>query len=542
MDNPWRRIAQASCRIRSRHLQDCRHRPRRWIPDLLPVTFLSFLLHWSDGDGAEQSGSLFAILAAMARGNVAHMPALRPHQREPWHAFSVQVAAMALITAGTTSLPENEDSWRALLLGLTPDWPDGEAWSLVENEWDRPALLQPSVVQAKDRADYRGALATPDALDMLVTSRNHDVKSRRMHGATDEDWFLALLTLQTTEGFLGAGNYGISRMNGGFASRMTFGLRPLSGMAAAWRRDVTRLLEDATARRAVRRSGLALLWLPPWDGTLQLGFGELDELYVDICRRVRLRRTPGGAIEAVAASSKVARVAAKALNGNTGDPWAPLKADGSASVTPTASGLGYRQITRLLRHKDTRRPLLAESSDSDPVQGMALVAAALVRGQGKTEGLHRRTVPFSRTVLTAMKREVFLDRLGEVAGGRMEDAGEAGQRLRQALFALFQGGADKIRRDDDASERKAAPWRMSFDRAIDQVFFDAAFWDDVERRAEAPRRAWRIRLRAMASDVFEDAAQAAPRTAERRIRARAVARNILDGTLKRFVEDTADGA
>ncbi len=82
---------------------------------------------------------------------------------------------------------------------------------------------------------------------------------------------------------------------------------------------------------------------------------------------------------------------------------------------------------------------------------------------------------------------------------------------------------------------------MSFDREVDRVFFNAGFWDDVERKAEAPRLAWRIRLRAMATGVFEDAAQAAPRTAERRIRARAVAHNILDGTLKRFVEDTADG-
>ncbi len=478
----------------------------------------------------------------MSRGDAAGLPALRPHQREPWHAFAVQVAAMAMITACATAMPEDEAGWRGLLLALTPDWPGGEAWSLVGDEWDKPALLQPAFVRAADRADYRGALATPDALDMLVTSRNHDVKTARMRDAADEDWFLALLTLQTTQGGgVGAGKYGISRMNKAFGSRVTFGLRPQGGMCAAWRRDVTRLLEDATARPG-RRGGLTLLWLPPWDGTVQLSFGELDELYVDICRRIRLRRTTDGGIEAYAAGSDAERVAAKALAGNTGDPWAPLKADGSASVTPTAAGLGYRQITRLLRHKDTVRPILAKPASSDPAQGMALVAAALVRGQGKTEGLHRRTVPFSRTVLSAMKREVFLDRLGEVAGERMEDAGEAGQRLRQALFALFQGGADKLRRDDDASERKAAPWRMSFDREVDRVFFDAAFWDDVERKAEAPRLAWRIRLRAMATGVFEDAAQAAPRTAERRIRARAVARNILDGTLKRFVEDTGDGA
>jgi CRISPR system Cascade subunit CasA len=508
---------------------------------MISATNLDLCLRWLDKLDTEHSGSLFALFAALARGEVTSLPALRPHQREPWHAFAVQVAAMALIAAGFTSMPENEEGWRSLLLVLTPDWPDGEAWSLVVQDWSRPALLQPPVVQAANRADYRSMIVTPDALDMLVTSRNHDVKAERMQRAADEDWFFALLTLQTTEGYLGAGNFGISRMNGGFASRMVLGLRSQNGMAACWHRDVSRLLEDARARPD-RRAGLTLLWLPTWDGTVQLGFGALDELYVDACRRIRLGRTVDGEIEAQAAGSKVARVAAAALKGITGDPWAPLKADGSASVTPTASGFGYRQITRLLQNKDTVRPLLAEPSAGDPPDGMALVAAALVRGQGKTEGLHRRTIPFSRTVRAKLRPAVFLDRAGEVAGGRMEDAGEAGRRLRYALFALYQGGPDKVRRDDDASGGKAAPWLTTFDRDVDRVFFDDVFWKDVARKVEAPRRSWRIRLRTMASDVFEDAAAAAPRTAERRIRARAVARNILDGSLRRFVEDTADGA
>lgn len=500
-----------------------------------------FTLRWLRTDGAEHSGTLFAIFAALARGEVASLLALRPHQREPWHAFAVQVATMALITARATAIPQDEDTWRGLLLALTPDWPNGEAWSLVVGDWSQPALLQPPVVRADNRLDYRSTLATPDALDMLVTSRNHDVKAERMQGASDEDWFLALLTLQTTEGFLGAGNYGISRMNGGFASRMVLGLRPQGGMAAAWHRDVSRLLETA-ATRPDRRTGLGLLWLSPWDGTLQLGFTDLDELYVDICRRIRLSRTAAGGLQALAAGSKVARVAATALKGITGDPWAPLKADGSASVTPTASGFGYRQITRLLQRKETDRPLLAEPAASDPVQGMALVAAALVRGQGKTEGLHRRSLPFSRSVYQKLKGDVFLDRVGEVAQGRMEDAGDAGRRLRFALFALYQNGPDTVRRDDKSSDNKAAPWMAAFDRAVDGGFFDDSFWDDVAHEAKAPHRTWRTRLRHLAADVFEEAAQAAPRTSERRIRAHAVARNILDGSLKRFVEETADDA
>ena len=145
--------------------------------------------------------SLFEILAALTRGEIDAFPALRPHQREPWHAFCVQVAAMALIRAGRNDLPPNSDAWRALLIGLTPDWPEGEAWNLIGEDWARPALLQPPLVVPANRADYRTLVGTPDALDMLVTSRNHDVKTARMADARDEDWLFALVTLQTTEGY-----------------------------------------------------------------------------------------------------------------------------------------------------------------------------------------------------------------------------------------------------------------------------------------------------------------------------------------------------
>lgn len=500
----------------------------------------ALVLRWLDQASVECCGSLFALLAAMARGEVASLQALRPHQREPWHAFAVQVAASGLIAASEQVLPKDEDSWQRLLLALTPDWPGGEAWSLVVDDWMRPALLQPPMVGPANRADYRSSIATPDALDMLVTSKNHDLKAARMAGAADEEWFFALLTLQTTEGYLGAGNFGISRMNGGFASRMVLGLRPSGGMSAAWQRDVLRLLQLAATRQDWRR-GIILIWLAPWDGTTQLGFGALDQLYIDICRRVRLRRT-GHGLEAFAAGSKVARVAAAALKGNTGDPWAPVKADGSASVTPTASGFGFRQFTRLLQLKETTRPDLAIPAASDPDDGMALVAAALVRGQGKTEGLHRRVMPFSRSVFAKLRGEQFLDRVGQVAQGRTDDAGEAGRRLRRALLALVQGGPSRVRLDDTAGSAKIAPWLAGFDRDVDRVFFDDAFWAEVGYEAEAPRRQWRVRLRETTSAVFDRAAEAAPRSDTRRIRARAVARNMLDGSMTRFVEDTDDGA
>lgn len=492
------------------------------------------LIRWV-GVNEAGSGSIFAVFAALARGDVDSFPALRPHQREPWHAFCVQVAAMALIHAGEDELPGAEEDWRRLLIGLTPDWPDGEAWSLVVHDWSRPALLQPPVKSPANIADYKNRLATPDALDMLVTSKNHDVKQGRMVGARDEDWLFALVTLQTYEGFLGARNYGISRMNTGSGSRMSLGVRPAGGASAAFIRDVRRLVATA-AKRPDWRRGLPLLWLRPWDGTESLSFGALDELYVDICRRVRLVRD-GDALAARTAGSKIPRVAAAALQGRTGDPWAPVKGDGSASVTPSAAGFGYRQITRLLDRNETNRPLLAEPAADDDHEGLSLVATALVRGQGKTKGWHRRAIAFSRNIPVGPK-EQFLDRMGRVAKVRSDDAGKARGALRRALFSLMQGGPDQIRLDDASSERKAEPWTGRFEAEVDRIFFDAAFWAEVDEHPGLHRHPWRVRLRGIAREIFDEAAEAAPRTDVRRIRARVRARSFLDAQLYRFVEET----
>jgi CRISPR system Cascade subunit CasA len=513
------------------------------------------MIGWRDGDDGLHRDSLFGVFAALARGEAWSFPALRPHQREPWHAFTVQVAAQALVRAGRDDLPADEATWRDLLIALTPDQPDGEAWALVVDDWTRPALLQPPVVADADRVAYKSRLPTPDALDMLVTSRNHDVKQERMATAADEEWLFALVTLQTTEGFLGAGNYGISRMNGGFATRMSLGVRPSGGGAAGeFRRDVRGLVVDARARPD-RRTGIGLLWVEPWDGGRSLAFGDLDELYVEVCRRIRLRRS-GAGIEALAAGSKVARVAASALGGNTGDPWAPTTIDINKardtfgkpiSVSPGANGFGYRQMARLLNPRKVTLPLLAHMREDDEVSGLALVASALVRGQGKTEGLHRRRIPTSRIDDGDQFDPVrIFDVMGRVAQLRADDGYEAGRRLRRALILMMQGGPDQARLDDDSAGRKVDPWVRRFDAIVDRCFFGDDFWTAAaatgEGGAEVPndhRQAWRQRLRGVASDVFTEAAEAAPRTEMRRIRAIARGRSMLDGQMTNWLKEMA---
>ena len=120
----------------------------------------------------------------------------------------------------------NAERWAKLIRGLTPDFPGDEPWQLVVDDITKPAFMQPPARSTERASDYKNTVSTPDELDMLVTSKNHDLKSAVADQASVDDWIFALITLQTMEGFAGAGNYGISRMNGGMSSRPAFSLAP----------------------------------------------------------------------------------------------------------------------------------------------------------------------------------------------------------------------------------------------------------------------------------------------------------------------------
>lgn len=219
------------------------------------------------------------------------LPALRPHQRYPLHCFLAQVGAMAMLAGDENELPRDEERWRELLRGITGHRGD-EPWTLVVDDLTRPAFLQPPVPKASWEA-LKEIELTPDALDMLVTAKNHDLKAARLVAARPEHWLFALVTLQTWEGFLGRGNYGISRMNGGFASRPFVGAAPeTGGWGAHVARDIVRLVthrieivEGDTLHAA--EGGRRLLWVEPWDGMTSCDPLQLDPYYVEICRRVQ---------------------------------------------------------------------------------------------------------------------------------------------------------------------------------------------------------------------------------------------------------------
>lgn len=411
-----------------------------------------------------------ALLAAMAQGKVTQFPALRPHQRAAWHMFLVQLAALALWKAKETDPPNDSATWVALLRGLTPDHPDDAPWRMLVEDLYKPAFLQPP---APDGLKW-SSVETPDALDLLITARNHDLKQAVARAAEAEDWLFALVSLQTSEGYGGAGNHGIARMNGGSSSRPMLGLAPAQDKdyalnpSAWWKRDVKRLLAERQAGQGPefgREGGPALLWCLDWPEGRQLDLLELDPWFIEICRRVRLVGT-GKGLSAVRATSKASRINAKAYRGNVGDPWAPVHKGDGKSLTLGGRDFGYRKMAELL-FGDWKVPLLATlgPEEKKTAGDMLLVAEALSRGNSKTEGFKSRVIPVPETAVQLFQSP----NAAELSTRQMNEIKAFDEALRNAIALLAgRGDWDNVGKSQYGVSKPAIE---RFDRAADRLFF-----------------------------------------------------------------------
>lgn len=482
------------------------------------------------GDGCTVFASLPQLFVALAADEVRDYPALRPHQRHPWHAFLVQLAAIALHKAEKTTAFETADEWRDALLALTPDDPDGAAWCLVSPP-NRPALLQAAVVGGSI-TEWKSEAFAADEIDMLVTSKNHDVKGSRARRSQPEDWLFALLSLQTQEGFLGSGNYGISRMNGGFASKPGVGVAAVGLHGARWVRDVSVLLakrERTVEERGLQgEGGLALVWLASWDGLGSLSFSKLDPFYIEICRRIRLQ-TAGKAITSIGTGSKAARIAAKELNGLTGDAWTPIDVEGGKALTITEKGFDYELVSELMFTGKYQAPIAHNLTK--PLDGGSLIfiTQGITRGQGKTEGYHERRVPISpkvRSLLTANQKEP----LARLAAQRISAIGALKKLLWGATTVLFKSGkfGDNTASDKSKLKKFTAPFETAE---------DARFFDDLNEEIEAAdpaaqRLQWMLGLVGRAEAILKIAFDAGPRNGVQKYRAQSAALSRFHGGLR----------
>ena len=490
-------------------------------------------------DATTRPMSLPEVYDAMSAERVLSFPALRPHQRHAWHAFLAQLGTVALHCAGHKKLPSTGLDWPGLIRNLTPAFGSDEPWCLIVEDPAHPAFMQCPAPNGFDA--YRGRAVTPDDLDILVTAKNHDVKRTVAAVNAPDDWIFALIDLQTMAGFLGAGNYGIARMNGGFSARPCLGLAPAEGGPGAHLfHDIDRMLAGRDALLNGHSDyfdpdhGLALTWMEPWDGTDSLDLRRLDPYFIEICRRVRLL-VGDGKIFARTAGSKAVRIAAKEANGNLGDFWTPVNKDAKA-LSLSSIGFRYDRLYSLIFNNADFTAPPAMKVDTTQSGRWRLVARGVAGGQGKTEGYHERSdIAFDRTTVSALFGGAQRDELAQIAAAQIEEIQEVEKALRFGIAVVASGGKppSELTKADRAF---ANPYARRLD-----ALADAAFFADLENRFLAAEGAARDQLRAefaqrmiaVAETLLNEATAAVPCPAIRRHRARARANTAFRGRLRR---------
>lgn len=493
--------------------------------------------------------SLPGVLAMLGRDAVLDFPGLRPHQHHPWHAFLCQLAVMALEEAGENEWPDrlSEEEWRACIRGLTPDYPDDAPWRLVVTDLARPAFLQPPVPEGSltgftGMADANAA--SPFDLDVLVTSKEHGEKGKSNAQPTAEEWVFGLLLLQTFSGYLGRGNQGISRQNGGTAARhgvsLTFSSRP----GPNWKRDCRVLLTSMDSNRNNelfhQESGLHLLWLEPWKGRKEdaLPLFNLHPLFIEVCRRIRLILGPDDIISFRVKGTEGTRIDAKHLKGVLGDPWIPINV-GTRGEAKAYNSKPYYSVAHQVMF-DTRafEPCLLQCfHPSDPATGATLTFLVFYRTEGGSDGYHERVIPIPP------KGHPFLsDRRTDAATMANYMAIMAYDArvtvLRPAVLQLLESCNNNPKfKQGRTTSNWAARFSDALDRAIDEAFFPA-LWDCLEAMGESSfephfLRPWGQFLIASVRNEFKRACASLPVSSALAYRAMAKAECLLEGSLRK---------
>lgn len=487
------------------------------------------------------------ILASLSRERpvIISFEGLMPHQKQPWYSFLVQLSAIACFHGDLKEPPTDEMKWKELLKNLTREWPDNEPWHIFVEDLSKPAFFQPPVPERTIK--NFGAITAPDSdstTDLLVLSKNHDVKRGRIHEPSIESWIYSLITVQTMGGYPGKGYNQISRMNGGYGNRSLVSVNPGIRWNERFINDSRALINNRDEIKYGNglNGDIALLWLYDWDGESGFSFNELEPYYIEICRRIRFTLTDGHLIMKKKSTKNCRISGAKQQHGNVGDPWIPVrKGKDSKALTIGRSGYRYDKLCDILFSGNYSRNLCLTFHDD---KRNVLLCSALTRGQGKTEGFHERALPIPKSITNILAQRT--DLIAQISKTWINDTNTVRQRLKSALLLLLQGAPQNINWKDNRTDK----WLREFTGKVDRAFF-RKLWQVLEEKEASDgtddseifqdaQSIWRESLTDIAEDIFEKAKKATPLSTALKYRAISKSANLLKGFVHSFLKETCD--
>ncbi len=456
------------------------------------------LIRFNHSNNGTVQASLPEVYAALMADEVEAFPALRPHQRHAWHAFLVQLGAITMHRAGLSNPPGGAGEWRRVIRALTEDeFPDDEPWRLLVEDITKPAFMQPAAGTWENyKKEKEDQFFSPDSLDMLDTAKNHDLKKSVAIRYELQDWVFALITMQTINGQVGRGNYPIARMNSGDGSRTAFSVTPSLRFGVHVHRDIMVLLNRSSEVEGIlqyRWDGISLLWTKQWDGQRELiPIPRLHPLFIEICRRRRLRIDFNGNIYGMKAASKGRLISAATFRGVVGDPWTLVTNDnkGLKALTMQTDSFNYKNVRQYLTSPDWSLPTLFWPTHEEINRPFVYLIMRGIRRKkgGQTERYHERIIPFRRKSIQVFGRPGDPGQLGDITRERVEQIGKVQSILKYAIATFAAHGDSKKakelltpRKQNDLLRKRVDEIVGHFEEKIDYRFFG-----DLQDEFEAP--------------------------------------------------------
>lgn len=421
------------------------------------------------------------LLSTLAKGEDIILTHCRPHQRHSVHAFMVHIAAIAMHQEGVRKLPTGIKWWQKTLQEMTGG---AGAWDLVQPS-SEPAFMQPPTT-VDVISDWQINF-TPDEVDTLNTSANHSIKERCIGDARVEHWVYALIEAHAGSNSVNQHYMGASRVAS--TGRVYVGVSPGYNWGGRFVRDLRILLDERDnithSKQFAPEGGHTLLWLVPFEKPLQIK--DLDPFYLEVSRRVRLVFDSDW--NRVVAYTWKNKRRLPHMEGVTGCLWSPLllterKDPESKAVkkvwgpprlnsrSRSLQGFTYNIVHQILFGGDTLNPAarVCPGDGESPI----LVFFGIARKQGKTVGVHHRTLPIPPHIRDALTSEdpVKVDALGRMSIEYIKTVTAAKKALVSALNVLKKEGA---RRTYIIGENYIYSTWDDFETAIDKAYFERLF-------------------------------------------------------------------